>query len=240
MLPGRPGYAATLQVRMVHARVRRALLNAPHWRTDLWGVPINQADSLGTNLLFSIGLLEGCKKWGLRFTAREADAVIQLWRYIGYLIGVDESLLVSDVESARRALYMVGVSQPDPDEDSLALARAFCAVPLSFAQSALAQRLIGAEMNVRISMTRRIMGDAAADQLELPRSRLRLLLTPIVATISALERARTWIPFAERVALGAGNHMLHKQAEFLDAALERRAKPSATAASRPARVPAVV
>ncbi|MEY4581883.1 MAG: hypothetical protein RL701_6586 [Pseudomonadota bacterium] len=227
MLPGNPGFAATLQVRMVHARVRRALLQAPHWRTDLWGLPINQADSLGTNLLFSIGLLEGCKQWGLRFTEREADAVIQLWRYIGYVIGVDESLLPSDVESARRALYMVGVSQPDPDEDSLALARAFCAVPLSFVHSPLGKRLIGAEMNVRVSMTRRILGDAAADQLELPRSRLRLLLTPIVAAVSALERARTLLPFGEQFALRAGNHLLAKQAEFLDAALKQRPTPVA-------------
>lgn len=222
MLPGRSGYAATLRVRWVHARVRRALSGSAHWRTELWGLPVNQADTLGTNLLFSIGLLEGCKQWGLRFTERETDAVVHLWRYVGYLIGIEAPLLASDPESARRALYMVGVSQPDPDEDSLSLARAFCAVPFSFTRTALARRVITAEMQLRMSMVRRIIGDGAADQLELPRSRARWLLPPLVAAISTFERARMRLPFVDQLTYKTGDHLVHKQAEFLDQVLARR------------------
>ena len=85
--------------------VRAGLLARPDWRVEQWGIPINQSDTLGTNLLFSIGFIEGSKQWGLRFTHREVDAIIHLWRYIGYLIGIHEDLLPVDEESAQRAIF---------------------------------------------------------------------------------------------------------------------------------------
>ena len=221
MLPGRPGHAFTIRVRMVHAQVRSALLSSG-WSSERWGLPINQADTLGTNLLFSIGFLEGCRKWGLHFTDEEVEAVIHLWRYVGFLIGIDERLLPGDVDSARRALYMVGVSQPDPDGDSVELARALHAVPLSFARTPLARRIIGAEVALRLSMTRRILGEQAVDQLGLPKSRLRALLPPLIGLISSVDRARQVLPFGDYVAFRVGNFLIKKGEAVLDAELRSR------------------
>jgi hypothetical protein len=234
MLRGRPGYAATLRVRLVHAHVRRALLARPSWDSQVWGVPINQGDTLGTNLLFSIGFLEGCRKWGLSFTEREVEAVIHLWRYVGYLIGVEDALLPSDAESARRALYMVGVSQPDPDQDSVALARALYEVPFTFIRTELARRIVTLEMGIRLSMSRRILGDAAVDQLGLPRSPLRAALPPLVALVGAIDRARRILPYGNYVAYRVGSYVIKKGETILSAELERRNARPADAAVPPA------
>jgi hypothetical protein len=223
ILPGTPGYASTIRVRMVHAMVRSALLASPRWRTDAWGLPINQSDTLGTNLLFSIGLLEGCKQWGLCFHDAEIDAIVHLWRYIGYLIGIDEALLPTDEASARRALYAVGVSQPEPDQDSRELARALYEVPLSFERPAWVRRIIRGEMALRLAMTRRILGDEGVDQLGLPQSQLGPLLPPIVGLIGAFERARQRIPGASYAAYRVGDFLTKKGGELLDAELARRA-----------------
>lgn len=96
LTPGREGYRAAVHVRLVHAAVRRALAHAPAWRHADWGLPINQADMLATNLLFSIGVVEGCRKLGAAFREDEVDALVHLWRYVGHLVGVDEHLLPSN------------------------------------------------------------------------------------------------------------------------------------------------
>jgi hypothetical protein len=240
MLPGKPGYAFTIRVRMVHARVRRGLSEWPGWSTERWGLPINQSDTLGTNLLFSIGFIEGCRQWGLRFTDEEVDAVVHLWRYVGYLIGIDERLLPSDADAARRALYLVGTSQPNPDADSVELARALYNVPFSFAHTPITKRIVRAEVALRLSMTRRILGEDAVDQLGLPKARVKALLPPLIGLISGFDRARQVLPFGDEVAFQIGNFLIKRGDAVLGAELTRRearAKQSA-GAPRDTAVPA--
>jgi hypothetical protein len=234
MVPGRPGYASTIRVRMVHARVRSALSMSSGWSSARWGLPINQADTLGTNLLFSIGFLEGCRQWGLRFSDEEVDAVVHLWRYVGYLIGIDERLLPSDADGARRALYMVGTSQPDPDADSVELARALYQVPFTFERAPLVRQIVQAQVALRLSMTRHILGDRAVDQLGLPKSRARVLLPPLTGLISGIERMRQLLPFGDQVAFEVGNFLIKRGEAVLDAELRKRQareKQSATSSS---------
>lgn len=229
LVRGRAGYVAAAKVRVVHARVRCALHAAPAgWDTRRWGLPINQADMLGTNLLFSIGFLEGCRRYGFHFREHESAAVLHLWRYVGYLLGVESELLPVDLESALRALYMVGVSQPDPDEDSIALARALREVPLEFATNELSRRLVQLEMGVRVSMSRKILGDAAIDQLGLPRSRARILTAPLVATVRAFERARSALPLGDHVAYHLGDRFVKLGQAAIEDKLARlgRSEPS--------------
>lgn len=197
---GADGYAAAVHVRLVHAQVRAALSRRGDWDAAQWGVPINQADMLGTNLLFSIGLVTGARKLGLRFTDDEVDAMVHLWRYIGHLLGVDEALLPRDELSAERALYLVGVTQPHPDANSVALARALYELPLRFARTPLRRRLVRVEMGLRVSFTRRMLGDTAADDLGLPRSALRHAVPAVVAAVRTAETLRQWVPAADRAA----------------------------------------
>lgn len=202
---GRSGYVSAVQVRLLHARIRDRLARLPSWDAQRWGLPINQSDMLGTNLLFSIGYLEGAKCWGFRFSNDEMTAVIHLWRYVGHLLGVDHPLMPRDLESARRALYLVGVSQPEPDQDSRELARALYEVPLTFAKTRLAKQLVRVEMGLRISMSRRIVGEAGIDQLGLPRSRMRACAPALISTVRTIDTLRARVPFGDSAAYRIGD-----------------------------------
>lgn len=218
---GSDGYRAAVRVRLVHAAIRASLAQSSKWNRDAWGVPINQADMLATNLLFSIGLIEGCRKLGLRFREREVDAVVHLWRYAGYLLGLDEALLPSDGASAMRALYLVGVSQPPPDEDSRSLAAALHRLPLTFAKSPLAARLLRVEMGVRVSFTRRMIGEETADALGLPRSALRHAIPAIVGLVRGFEFAREHVPLADELSYRLADRAVKGLQTRLDRELTR-------------------
>jgi ER-bound oxygenase mpaB/B'/Rubber oxygenase, catalytic domain len=235
LLPFGAGYGAALRVRVMHAEVRRALMRTPSWDSAAWGLPINQADMLGTNLLFSIGYVTGCRSWGLSFSPREVEAVLHLWRYVGVLLGVDQALMPVDEASAEAALYLVGVSQPEPDADSVALARALYEVPLSFERPPWARRLIAFEMALRVGMARELLGDVAVDQLGLPRSRLRVLLPAVRAAIRAVEGLRTRLPGGTYAAYRAGDFLVKRgeQALTRELANARRVAPAGITTAHP-------
>jgi ER-bound oxygenase mpaB/B'/Rubber oxygenase, catalytic domain/Nitrile hydratase, alpha chain len=87
------GFKGALRVRLMHAMVRSGMNRRPDWNYADWDQPVNQSTLAGTLLLFSLGNVLGSQALGLRFNRREKDAVFHLWRYIGYLLGVDVEVL---------------------------------------------------------------------------------------------------------------------------------------------------
>ncbi|MBK6275877.1 MAG: DUF2236 domain-containing protein [Saprospirales bacterium] len=90
---GAKGFKSAIRVRMMHAMVRQRLLQNPKWNSELWGLPINEADSLATNVGFSMAMIYGCKLLGFYLPNKDIEAVLHLWRYIGYLMGDDADWL---------------------------------------------------------------------------------------------------------------------------------------------------
>eukprot|EP00571_Detonula_confervacea_P011558 CAMPEP_0172307414 /NCGR_PEP_ID=MMETSP1058-20130122/8287_1 /TAXON_ID=83371 /ORGANISM="Detonula confervacea, Strain CCMP 353" /LENGTH=618 /DNA_ID=CAMNT_0013019579 /DNA_START=178 /DNA_END=2034 /DNA_ORIENTATION=- len=98
--PGGKGWEAALRVRVLHAKVRRSLLQSkkagsdgksiPRWDTERNGIPINQEDLAATLLAFSVNVL-----WGIEIIVgkplpeKEQRDYLALWRYLGWLLGVD-------------------------------------------------------------------------------------------------------------------------------------------------------
>jgi hypothetical protein len=203
-----PGFQACVRVRLLHARIRRELSKRPEWRADDWGLPINQADMVGTNLLFSLGFLVGAREIGLVFSTEEAHAVIHLWRYVGHLLGIDEKLLPASEREAERVMYLVGSSQPPADEDSVELARALYGEPLERAVTEGQKRLARFEMSVRGGVSRVLLGDAVADELELPKNAARFAVRGFVPFVSLLESLRRVTPFGNELAYRVGDHWL--------------------------------
>jgi hypothetical protein len=130
MQPLAPGYRATLHVRLMHAFVRRRVQSLPQWRTEEWGVPVNQPDMAGTYLVFCMMFLLGARVMGVPVSRREARAVIHFWRYVSWLIGVDERWLIDTEAEGRRLLWHILLCQPEPDASSVALGRALMDEPL--------------------------------------------------------------------------------------------------------------
>lgn len=130
LLPGQAGWRGTLKVRLIHAMVRRQLRLRKDWDHDYLGLPVNQLDMQVTYLAFSVMFLLGQRLLGTPVSQQEADAVMHLWRYNAWLMGVDERLLVDDEQAGRIALYRNLLSQATADETSAQLGRALLDEPL--------------------------------------------------------------------------------------------------------------
>jgi hypothetical protein len=92
------GHIAIRHTRLVHA-LARYHLQAKSWNIA-WGAPINQEDMAATNLAFSCLILIGLQKSGIVLTQEEKEDYIFLWRYIGFALGIDETLLPSGLKDA--------------------------------------------------------------------------------------------------------------------------------------------
>ncbi len=100
------------------------------WDSGARGLPVNQFDQAGTLGLFSITFLLHNRVLGVRYTRREADAVLHLWCYVGWLMGVDRRWLPFDERAGLRMMYQIGASSPAADEHSYALAASLVDLPL--------------------------------------------------------------------------------------------------------------
>lgn len=168
MLPGADGYRTTLRVRLIHALVRQRLRQRPDWDKGQWGVPINQLDMQATYLAFSVLFLMGQKLLGTVLSSRESGDIMHLWRYIGWLMGVDESLLCGTEQEGRVALYRNLTSQATADETSRQLGQALMDEPLD-RHYPFAGRLWGHwERQVHLSIVRGFVGRRGMQSLGLP------------------------------------------------------------------------
>lgn len=122
------GWRQTVNVRIIHALVNHRLLGREDWELGDWGMPINQADQAGTLGLFSTTFLIGVRLLGVPVSAAEGRDVMHLWRYVGWLMGVDPDWLPDDEQTGRRNMVTIGMFSPGPDEDSKVLGRALYAM----------------------------------------------------------------------------------------------------------------
>ncbi len=116
------GFQLTVHVRVMHALVNETF--EPQWDVARWGVPISQTDQAATLGLFNGVMLLGSRALGARITRAESDAVMHLWRYIGWLVGVDEQWLVQTERDQHRLNYHILMAQDDISEAGPKLAQA--------------------------------------------------------------------------------------------------------------------
>ncbi|MYW73217.1 oxygenase MpaB family protein, partial [Pseudonocardia sp. SID8383] len=123
MRPGSPGYVGTLQVRMLHARMRvlargRGLDEAVH------GTPVNQVDLVRTWLDFTLVSMRAEATIGFGLTPAETTEVYACWQLLAHQLGIDPEL-VRDVTSHAEAeeldaLVTAVTGPPAPESRALA------------------------------------------------------------------------------------------------------------------------
>lgn len=175
------GYRTTLKVRIIHALVRHGLEQRPDWDADYLGRPINQVDMQVTYLAFSVMFLLGQRLLGVPVSKQEGNDVMHLWRYIGWLMGVDERLLVHSEQEGRIALYRNLLSQPMADDSSRQLAHALMDEPLQRHYPSNQWFRSHWDKHVHLSIIRFFIGRHGMRELGLPRHTLPwypLLFTP--------------------------------------------------------------
>ncbi|HVW44074.1 MAG TPA: oxygenase MpaB family protein [Amycolatopsis sp.] len=193
------GYQSTLRVRLVHAYVREAMNRRQDWDYDAWDRPINQLQTVGTLLLFSLVFVLGTQFLGIRYTERERGDIIHLWRYVGWLVGVDEELLPATEQDAWRLLWLLATTEFVPDDDSKRLAKALLISHegIGAGRGAFGKVLGHVSVRVHSSISRLVLGKANADFLELPDDPVAQGAVLAAAAVNfAAETARRHIPGA--------------------------------------------
>lgn len=109
LLPGAPGRASALRVRIMHVFVRRRLLAHPEWDLEAWGVPISQADALLTLMGGSFAPGVALHALGFRTSRREIEALMHYWRYVGHLMGVRPRWYPETLREAVQLSYVTAV-----------------------------------------------------------------------------------------------------------------------------------
>jgi hypothetical protein len=112
------GWKLSVHVRVMHAFVNYQLERDPGWDWDFRGVPINQFDRAGTIGSFSTSYLLQARALGVRIPSKDAAAIMHLWSYVGWLMGVDECWLPRTERAGRRVLGNVIAGFSRPEESS--------------------------------------------------------------------------------------------------------------------------
>ncbi len=204
MRRGGEGFAVTLRVRMIHAQIRRMILQDESWRSELWGIPINQHDMLGTILMFSTAFLEGIEELGIRFNTQEANDYMHLWRYVGYIIGVDPELLPWETQDARRLAETIIITQGEPDQDAQDLVHAFIRAPLKDAKTAEEKKVAQRRVSMSYGLARGLLGEELADKLNVPKNSWKYFVPATRRFITQMERARALVPGSDEWAVRNG------------------------------------
>ncbi len=178
------GFRACAKVRLMHASVRRLLQRSPAWRAREWGVPINQADASGTLLLFSLAVIQGLDKLGYVTRADEREDFLHLWRYAGWVLGVDPELLFATEAEAVTLWDLLSSTQEPPDADSRALAVSLIESGALGARDNEEREAIRKRIPAVYALSRYLIGDWYADHLGYPRSRWSAAL-PLFRLVNA-------------------------------------------------------
>lgn len=127
MRRGSDGFKAALRVRLVHAFVRHGIRRNPAWKADQWGIPLSIMDSLGTAMSFWLPVIIAAPVFGYSVSREEAEGMMTLWNYVGWLQGVPSDLLPTTLEDTY-AIYLGILTQIGRgDEESLKLANSYVA-----------------------------------------------------------------------------------------------------------------
>ncbi|MDL9938140.1 oxygenase MpaB family protein [Gordonia sp. ABSL1-1] len=125
MTPGAAGWVETLRIRLVHAMVRHHLRSDPDWDDAAWGVPINQTYAqLTITAGFLVLPMRIAKDFGIRYSRAELEAITHMWRWIGWVMGVDDELLPTSFGDAQLTYRISQQFRLQPDEESKVLVRA--------------------------------------------------------------------------------------------------------------------
>jgi hypothetical protein len=150
---------------------------------------------------------------GLQISDEESLGVMHLWRYIGWLMGVDEALLPKTEEEGTRAAWLAGVTQPPADADSRLLGQALMKVPFERAEGPLEKAVAWFEVQLRSGFSRLVLGDPAGDDLGLPNSPFKYAIAVTTPIVFAAEMLRRLVPGGTELAIRIGDELQRRTVE---------------------------
>ncbi len=166
------GWKLSVRIRFVHAQTRRLLAQTDEWEEDAWGVPLSAAQMGYAVACFAARTVRHSEALGAHYDEEERAGFHAVWRYAGYLMGIPETILFTD-ESDALHLYRIGsICEPPPTLESVVMTNALInSAPLvaGIEDPGERRKLV---KGVIYPISRSLIGDDLADQLNFPRNRL--------------------------------------------------------------------
>ncbi|BFV58653.1 oxygenase MpaB family protein [Kitasatospora sp. CMC57] len=154
---------AAQKVRLLHASIRHHLRRENRWDEAALGVPICQEDMIGSQMMFSIQVLDALHRMGIHISNEGADAYFYAWRVVGAMLGVDTAAAPVDLEQARDFSDLYMARHMGPSEEGVALTRQLIDLYEEVVPGTLLDPVVAA-------LIRYLIGDTCADWLQVPRS----------------------------------------------------------------------
>ncbi|TDV41318.1 oxygenase MpaB family protein [Actinophytocola oryzae] len=174
------GFRLTVHVRLMHALVNYRFETRGEWDTGRWGLPINRSDLAATLGLFNAVPLLGVRLLGVRVTRAESRAVMHMWRYVGWLLGIDEDWLHHSERGQHRLNYHLLLTQSYGGPSGPPLARAAVDAQRSLHFRRFARQRGTYARERLLSMLGYFIGRKGVHDLELP-YRLPWAIPPLLA-----------------------------------------------------------
>jgi len=100
LCPGGAGHNGILRIRLLHSAVRRYLSVGGKCQ-EAEEVPLNQHDLAITLALFGYIGVRSLHRLGVRLSQTDVASYMLLWRYTGYVLGIDDALLPHNFEEQK-------------------------------------------------------------------------------------------------------------------------------------------
>ncbi len=154
------GAITAKKVRLLHATNRRMLHNQPGalWNEKEWGLPLNQEDLALTLMTFATVVLDSLAKLNLYVSPEEQESYVHTWRYIGYLMGIEEELLPESAEDGRALFKTIADRVYASSPSGIALTKAL----VGLMQDILPNEVMDSVVPAKIRL---YMGDEVSDML---------------------------------------------------------------------------
>lgn len=222
------GFKLTIRVRLMHAQVRRLLWRSGRWKPE-WGQPVNQLYMAGTNVALSAGLLEGMQRLGFRVSHRDEETLLHMWRYSGYLSGIDPELLISTRQEGRLIGELIRDAEGPPDEDSRALI-------VALMTASYHPLLEGVQWPSKVSygVSRNLIGSELADKLGYPPARWHWAVFATRPLFACAGIAQRVLPGARYLATKVGAWLWDRMIEQVMAGTQAEFRPPAKLENQPA------
>ncbi|MGI5161869.1 oxygenase MpaB family protein [Microbispora sp. CA-102843] len=188
---------AAQKVRLLHASIRRHLKQEDRWPEP---VPICQEDMLGGLMMFSLQVLDALHRMGVHITPDGAEAYYYAWRVVGAILGCDPADIPPDLPAAREFSDRYMVRHMGPSPEGAHLTRQLIEMYEQVVPGTLLDPVVPA-------LIRFLIGDTAADWLEVPRSRWDSVIKVAPTLLRALESFEDRGPWAAQLADRLG-HLL--------------------------------
>lgn len=180
---------AAQKVRLLHASIRRHLQQGGRWPEP---VPICQEDMLGGLMMFSLQVLDALHRMGVHITPDGAEAYYYAWRVVGVILGCDPETVPPDLQAARRFSDRYMTRHMGPSPEGAHLTRQLIEMYEQVVPGTLLDPVVPA-------LIRYLIGDTAADWLEVPRSRWDSVIGIGPTLLGALERFEDRGPWAAQL-----------------------------------------